>query len=357
MPIIKVSVIIPVYNAEVHLQQCLESVVSQTLKEIEIICVDDGSTDGSVAVLTELAQTDSRIHILQQRNQFAGIARNRGIQMAQGEYLAFLDADDFFHPSALEELYTKASAYQLDMVKGRFEYIDVITGHKFVDSYAMNSSIGPLSRRKILSFDKRPKRLLNVADVPWNGLYRRSFLLENQIVFNNLICSNDHSFFVHCLLCAKRLMVIKNKVACYRVNQSGSLIGKKANHYGVQLESYKIVRVLCTEQSQQIKQIVLQQELNGVFFWYFELRPKAEYPDLLDTQIAEFLENFDEEDVSKRYLKTFKYCSEYHKLRYNKEISRNKEVFPLRLFRCWQEHGLKYIIELVLSKYKKGNVT
>ena len=95
----KVSVIIPVYNVEPYLKQCMDSVVGQTLKDIEIICVDDGSTDGSLDILKEYATEDSRIQIIEQKNAGAGAARNNGMRHATGKYLSFLDSDDFFEPT------------------------------------------------------------------------------------------------------------------------------------------------------------------------------------------------------------------------------------------------------------------
>ena len=92
---IKVSVIIPMYNAREHVRECLDSLINQTLKEIEIICVNDGSTDDTQSILEEYAKKDERIVILNQENLYAGVARNNGMNHASGEYLIFLDADDF----------------------------------------------------------------------------------------------------------------------------------------------------------------------------------------------------------------------------------------------------------------------
>ena len=105
----KVSVIIPIYNQEKYLRYCLESVLLQNLQEIEVICVNDGSTDGSFEILSELAWTDERMRIIDQENQGAGEARNTGIREARGEYVAFIDPDDrYYNFKALETLYNKA---------------------------------------------------------------------------------------------------------------------------------------------------------------------------------------------------------------------------------------------------------
>lgn len=99
----KVSVIIPVYNAEKYLGKCLESLLSQTLQEMEIICVDDGSSDGSPEILKRFQGRDERVRILTQENQYAGVARNNGMREARGEYLLFLDADDFLKKPFLKK--------------------------------------------------------------------------------------------------------------------------------------------------------------------------------------------------------------------------------------------------------------
>ena len=105
---LKVSVIVPVYNGEKYLVRCMDSIVGQTLKETEIICVDDGSSDRSPEILDEYARRDNRVRLISQRNAGAGAARNRGLSEAKGEYLSFLDADDFFEPDMLERAYRKA---------------------------------------------------------------------------------------------------------------------------------------------------------------------------------------------------------------------------------------------------------
>ena len=100
----KVSIIIPVYNAEAYLRQCLDSVVNQTLREIDIVCVDDGSTDGSAAILEEYAAKDVRITIIKQENAGVNVARKEGLKLATGEWIMFCDADDWVEPNAVEEM-------------------------------------------------------------------------------------------------------------------------------------------------------------------------------------------------------------------------------------------------------------
>ena len=111
----KVSIIIPVYNVEKYLEQCLDSIINQNLKNIEIICINDGSTDNSLKILKKYAKKDNRIIILSQTNLGAGAARNRGLAVAKGEYLSFLDADDFFYENMLSEAVHKLETSQSDI--------------------------------------------------------------------------------------------------------------------------------------------------------------------------------------------------------------------------------------------------
>lgn len=111
----KVSVILPVYNVERYLKKCMDDILGQTLREIEVICIDDGSTDGSLGILREYEQKDERVRVLEQENTGAAFARNRGMELAKGEYLSFLDSDDFYEPEMLERAYLRAKETQADV--------------------------------------------------------------------------------------------------------------------------------------------------------------------------------------------------------------------------------------------------
>ena len=113
---IKVSVIMPVFNVEKYLRQCLDSLLNQSLTEFEIICVDDGSTDSSLEILHEYQQKDHRVKVLTQQNKFAGVARNNGLKVAQGEYVFFLDSDDFFEKDMFMEVYNQGKKTDADIV-------------------------------------------------------------------------------------------------------------------------------------------------------------------------------------------------------------------------------------------------
>ena len=347
----EVSVIIPVYNSAAHIAQALDSVLSQDISAIEVICIDDGSTDDSLHILQQYSEKDKRVRVYTQKNQYAGVARNRGLQEASGEYIAFLDADDFFLPGALSALLKQARQYKLDMLKGSFEYLDSNTGQRYQTLESVNCSVSRWDRKRVLSFADRPKRLLNVFDVPWNGIYRRDFLNQNKIRFNSLICVNDHSFFIHCLLKAQRIMICDTVVACYRIGQSSSLVGKKAKHFDAQIDSYKIVRKLCDEIAPEYKTLVLRNELNGMFTWYQRVQNESDGSTSAAAQLSAFLQEYTEADVGADFLKAQPYWELYWTLRYGSPAQNGcRPSAPVRAWKCWQEHGWKYTVNRVTSR-------
>ena len=187
----KVSIILPIYNTENYLRECLDSVVAQTLREIEIICVDDGSTDNSPAILDEYARQAPRIHVIHQPNTGAGAARNRGLAETSGEYLAFLDGDDVFFPEMLERAYDRAYQFQADVVifqyKWRYEENGLINESK---SFGCRTELLPeadVFSRKIL-----PRTIFTLTnEAAWNKLFRREFVLKEKLQFQTIHNSND----------------------------------------------------------------------------------------------------------------------------------------------------------------------
>ena len=117
----KISIIIPVYNAENYLRECLDSIINQTLKEIEVICIEDGSSDSSVTILYDYQHRDERITIINQLNSGSGNARNKGIERAKGEFIAFMDSDDYYTTkNTLAKMYNKAKEKRALICGGKF---------------------------------------------------------------------------------------------------------------------------------------------------------------------------------------------------------------------------------------------
>lgn len=368
----QISVIIPVYNAEIHLRECLESIVSQTLKDIEIICVDDGSTDSTPEILREYEAKDNRVKVITQQNQYAGVARNRGMQAACGRYYAFMDADDYFEPFALELMLGYVERYDLDVVKAAFYNLQ--ENFELYDTeYSVNGTLRQDSFERVLGYPDDLKELIQIADVPWNGLYRTDFVKKNNIKFNDLQVTNDHSFFIQCILNTKRLMVIEKHVVIHREKQSSSLVGQKSKHFDCQLENYKLIRNYAIKLPPAEKHLLLQWEFNGLLYWYQKLRSETngEHRDKIDLQMAEFLLDFDENDVGSVYLSRMENRNLFYsfkKQRFPKNISEIHSrltrfggqvlsSLPEKIqYAIWyyDTYGFNEFMRKVLSFYKKN---
>lgn len=223
----KVSVIIPVYNVEEYLRECLDSVVNQTLKEIEIICVDDGSTDNSLEILKEYAQKDKRMTVIKQRNLHAGIARNTGLSQAKGEYLSFLDSDDFFELNMLEEMSKKGDEDNSDVVFcGYILFDNTIKKDNFMVIYPNEYiSKSPLSPEKI-----KDKLFIITNPNPWTKLFKRKLFIDNDLHFESLLRCNDLTCIYTALVTSKKISFCSNSYIHYRSNQKSNITAKKEKY-------------------------------------------------------------------------------------------------------------------------------
>lgn len=224
---IKVSVIMPVYNAQRHLAQTLESVCNQTLKDIELICVDDGSTDNSREIIKEFMQRDGRIALVSQQNLFAGTARNNGLSKAKGEYVVFWDSDDFFNEKALEIMYNKITADNADIcLCNAFKYYTEFDKSLCSDEFV---SYGILPKETPFNKNDIPDKIFNMgANVPWNKMFRTEFIKANRLEFQNTRQANDTYFVLMAIFLADKITYVKNRLVHYRCDTDGSITSGKA---------------------------------------------------------------------------------------------------------------------------------
>ena len=224
---IKVSVIMPVYNAQRHLAQTLESVCNQTLKDIELICVDDGSTDNSREIIKEFMLRDGRIALVSQQNLFAGTARNNGLSKAKGEYVVFWDSDDFFNEKALEIMYNKITADNADIcLCNAFKYYTEFDKSLCSDEFV---SYGILPKETPFNKNDIPDKIFNMgANVPWNKMFRAEFIKANRLEFQNTRQANDTYFVLMAIFLADKITYVKNRLVHYRCDTDGSITSGKA---------------------------------------------------------------------------------------------------------------------------------
>ncbi|MBQ9271915.1 MAG: glycosyltransferase family 2 protein [Alphaproteobacteria bacterium] len=216
----EVSVIIPVYNAEKYLEQCIDSVLSQTLHNIEIICVDDGSTDDSLKMLNAYQKKDKRLLVISQKNQNAGAARNTGLKQAKGKYLIFLDADDFFEPEMLENMHKKATEDKADIVVcGYWVY-----NQKQKKDVAKKIPSAHLAQNSPLCPEQYEYSIFKQCySTPWSKLISHRLFSTYNLQFENLKKCNDLTCMYAAVAVAEKISFISTPFVHYRWNSGTQL--------------------------------------------------------------------------------------------------------------------------------------
>jgi glycosyltransferase involved in cell wall biosynthesis len=218
----KISVIIPVYNAFEYLSECLESVLGQSLNDIEIICINDGSVDRSEEILKAYSSSDNRLSYINQQNCGAGSARNKGLEIAKGRYFAFLDADDSFEPTMLQEMYFEAEKHNADIVVCGCKTFNQISKQHQEINWSIKSELLP--EKNTFSYKDIPNYIFQFCHGwPWDKIYKADFIKKNKFYFQNLRTTND-MFFVFTALVKATTIRVKNKpLVMHRINNAGSL--------------------------------------------------------------------------------------------------------------------------------------
>ena len=207
-----ISVVIPVYNVENYLHVCINSVLKQTYQDFEIICIEDGSTDSSLEILEYFSNKDSRIQIIRNdSNKGPGYSRNRGLDVAKGKYISFLDGDDWISPDTFEILVKKIEQYNLDLLFFKnivyYEEPREFGFEEYYDMEFMNKFVNQVFNH----WDLNKTELFSISSPPWNKFYLKSFLDENNIRFpNENLIYEDNPFFYKAITSAKRVSIIDN---------------------------------------------------------------------------------------------------------------------------------------------------
>ena len=214
----KVSVIVPVYNVAKYLRQCMDSLVGQTLREIEIICIDDGSTDGSGAILDEYAAKDTRVKVIHQANAGAGAARNAGLALAQGEYLFFCDPDDWCARRMLARMFRQARNVRADVLLAPTYRCDGVTGRLIGVRRPQKRICG------VFSGAAAEGSLFSISyHTIWDKLFRREFIVSEGLKFQPIRRFNDMLFCDLALALAERMAMVRMPGYFHRVARRDGL--------------------------------------------------------------------------------------------------------------------------------------
>ena len=304
----KISVIIPFYKVESYIAQCLESVVRQTLSDIEILCIDDKSPDKSINIVREYSRKDSRIRIFQhETNKGVGAARNTGIQNAEGEYVFFLDSDDWLLSDGLQRLYEAAQKYEIKIVSGPFKrYVESTNTYK---------------RTRIKKKGKFVVTNKNFFSLDYNAfkLYHKSIFDDSDIRFPDRLIHEDVEFYWKVFTMYHTIYCLKDPVMVYRIRENSIMVSKKGDDY-------------CNNNIELIKNIFLFLEKKKIISAYREAFTKEYYHfyymgTTFDTEkIRMALEPF----LQERHFKMGFSMKKMRKWFFHKKFNKNERI--LRLF-------------------------
>jgi glycosyltransferase involved in cell wall biosynthesis len=215
---VKISIVVPVCNVERYVEQCVRSLMNQTMQELEFICMDDGSTDTSGEILDRLALEDARIRVVHKANSGYGDTMNQGFALAQGEYIGILESDDFAEPDMYERLYATALEHDADIVKCNFNAYHTDSGEK-----VLNDDLQQVPYHQVFT---ELQTMFVIPPAIWAGIYRRSYLEEHKIQMLPTPGASfqDTGFAFKVMVCNPRLVTIPEGLLNYRVDNAGSSV-------------------------------------------------------------------------------------------------------------------------------------
>lgn len=304
----KISIAIPVYNVEKYLKECLDSVVNQTFQDIEILCINDGSTDNSLAILQEYAKKDSRVTIINKENGGYASAINKGLELASGEYFAIVESDDYCALNMFECLYNKIQGTIADYVTCNFYFKSERKTKVCHYSDGIN-----IDENGFFNIKTNPCVIDKVA-YPWKSLYRKSFLQEHNIKMlqDGKGAYEDQPWNMMNLVNAKNILLVEEPLYYYRVDANGSSTNNGSrriiNYIGRRCQAREILKNSGLFEDSEVKEYFYSAALKGTYFFYKKIAPefKPEYYK----KMQELFKSGLEEGV------TLKYLSKKHKNRY-----------------------------------------
>lgn len=286
----KVTVIIPVLNVRPYIKECLDSVINQTLRDIEIFCIDAGSTDGTLEIEKEYAARDSRITILDDDAHSTGYAKNLGVCRSKSPYVAIVESDDYIVPDMMEKLYQKAVEHDLDMVKANYRsFLGQGEARLFVDK---SVSLYREDYEKVID-PRMDNRFFGWDMYTWTGLYKKEFLKTNHILHHESkgAAFQDVGFWFQTFCYARRAYLMKEYFYCYRRDNPDASV-RNPNRTFVMCDEYRFVRDIISKDHQtweRVKPAYYHEMFRSYFVTCERLAPhlRPEFADRFYREIRE----------------------------------------------------------------------
>ena len=357
---IKVSVVVPIYNVENYLRECLDSIASQTLRDIEIICVNDGSTDHSPEIIKEYIEKDQRFKCIDKPNTGYGNSMNRGFDLACGEYIGIVESDDYVDPEMFETLYNIAHNNNLDVVKSGYYYYYSKPKVKNLKQVIVSDILEgkTICPREDFKAKKEMVDFFNIKPTIWSSIYRKEFITENKIRFNETPGASyqDASFNFKVWTCANRVQLISEAFLHYRQDNENSSVNSKGKVFCVCDEYEEMERFLRENPLYHGK---LENVKNRIkydsYMWNYErLGQKYKYI-FIERAANEFQEDLKEGNLNPEYFEWYKW-KDLMKLiegpiEYHTKKSLDKEVVYLN------KKEYEKIVKSKSYRFAKGIVT
>lgn len=308
--VIKVSVIVPVYNVEKYLRQCLDSIVNQTLKEIEIICVNDGSTDSSPQIISEYVKKDSRVRMISKENTGYGNSMNCGIDQARGEYIGIVESDDYAECDMFEKLYNSAHNSNLDVAKAGFFFYYSVPEEKNIRSEIVSRKKAGITFCPTTDF-QLPLEMADFFSMKptiWSAIYRTDFIRKNRIRFQETPGASfqDAGFNFKVMLMAKRVQLLQECYLHYRQDNENSSVNSEKKVYCVCDEYREMKQYLrnYTGKRARMEHIYNRMKYDS-YMWNLERLAPQFQREFFKRVLLEFREAVKNGEISPAYFETY----------------------------------------------------
>ncbi len=356
----KVSIIIPVFNAEKFLHKSMDSIINQTLDDIEIICINDGSTDNSLKILQDYQNKDDRIVIINKENAGQGIARNIGLEIAKGKYITFVDSDDWIDNHLCEEVYNKAIETDCDVII--FDYLKINGRNlqknkiiRFSDSLRKNKI--SISKNNIYNYEDIKSIVLDkMSNTPWGKLYKNTFIKKHNFKFGKGFIGEDKIFQIAVKLSAKSIYYYSKPLYYYNINEESSSFTRAVDSIEI-LQEIKELLVFHNKYK-ELKSQYLQMTIRLLCK---ELKNKS-YRErvVVYEKLSSLLDDEDYIETKRKVVKKCKFKIEKWKNIFSKE-EHCKNKFKISIFAFIEDRNIgdpvigetcKYLVENICNENK-----